>query len=213
MLLYFYIYISALVAQVQCVQNLVDNYRILWRCLPNFTILVTALFRGVPCPILFSWRAISLPVGYRILPSFFDVITDAFTPIQRCDFQSCALKVFTNEKRGGLIVISFDRPPFKLLSRKFSKESVHAPSCERHKPTQRTLFLLFANNYWFPITLLCLAALHFWHSKLNWNIGIVHPPRYLRWREKSGIHNKSFQIMLTIRAMFGDSAKVLHRYW
>jgi hypothetical protein len=48
------------------------------------------------------------------------------------------LKVFTNEKRGGLRVISFDRPPFKLLSRKFSKESVQAPSCERHKTTQRT---------------------------------------------------------------------------
>jgi hypothetical protein len=39
-----------------------------------------------------------------------------------------ALKVFTNEIRGGLRVISFDRPPFKLLSRKFSKESVQAPS-------------------------------------------------------------------------------------
>jgi hypothetical protein len=48
------------------------------------------------------------------------------------------LKVLTNEKRGGLRVISFDRPPFKLLSRKFSKGSVQAPSCERHKTTQRT---------------------------------------------------------------------------
>jgi hypothetical protein len=48
------------------------------------------------------------------------------------------LKVFTNEKRGGVRVISFNRPPFKLLSRKFSKESVQAPSCERHKTTQRT---------------------------------------------------------------------------
>jgi hypothetical protein len=36
------------------------------------------------------------------------------------------LKVLTNEKRGGLRVISFDRSPFKLFSRKFSKESVHA---------------------------------------------------------------------------------------
>jgi hypothetical protein len=51
---------------------------------------------------------------------------------------SIPLKVFTNEKRGGLRVISFDRPPSKLLSRKFSKESVQAPSCERHKTTQRT---------------------------------------------------------------------------
>ncbi len=56
------------------------------------------------------------------------------------------LKVLTNEKRGGLRVISFDRSPFKLISQKFSTESVQAPSSERHKTTQRTLFLLFANN-------------------------------------------------------------------
>ncbi len=93
-----------------------------------------------------------------------------------------SLKVLTNEKRGGLRVISFDRSPLKIISRKFSKESVLAPSCERHKTTQRTLFQLFANNSWFPIVLLCLAATHFSHHTLNWNIGIVHPPRYLRWR-------------------------------
>ncbi len=92
------------------------------------------------------------------------------------------LKVLTNEKRGGLRVISFDRSPFKLFSQKFSKESVQAPTCERHKTTQRTLFLLFANNNWFPITLLCLTAAPFSHRKLNWNIGIVHPSHYLRWR-------------------------------
>ncbi len=123
-----------------------------------------------------------------------------------------SLKVLTNEKIGGLRVISFDRSPFKLFSRKFSKESVQAPSCERLKTTQRPLFLLFANNNWFPITLLCLAATHFSHRKLNWNIGIVHLPRYLRWREKSGLHNKSFQTTLSIHAKFGVSAKVLHRY-
>ncbi len=92
------------------------------------------------------------------------------------------LKVLTNEKRGGLRVISFDRSPFKLISRKFSEESVQAPLCERHKTTQRTLFILFANKNWFPITLLCLAATDFSHHTLNWNIGIVHPPCYLRWR-------------------------------
>jgi hypothetical protein len=48
------------------------------------------------------------------------------------------LKVSTNEKRGGLKVVAFDSPPFKLLSRKFSKESVQAPFCERHKTTHRT---------------------------------------------------------------------------
>jgi hypothetical protein len=57
-----------------------------------------------------------------------------------------ALKVLTKEKRGVLGVISFDWSPFQLFSQKFSKESVQAPSCERQKTTQRTLFLLFANN-------------------------------------------------------------------
>ncbi len=56
-----------------------------------------------------------------------------------------ALKVLTNEKRGGLELAAFDRSPFKLLSLKFSNKSVQAPSCERHKTAPRTLFLSFAN--------------------------------------------------------------------
>jgi hypothetical protein len=60
------------------------------------------------------------------------------------------VKVFTNEKRGGLIEISFDRPPFKLLSRKFSKESVQAPSCERHKTTQRTIVSIICKQLLIP---------------------------------------------------------------
>jgi hypothetical protein len=51
-------------------------------------------------------------------------------------------------KEGGLRVISFDRPPFKPLSRKFSKESVQAPSCERHKTIQRT-----------PVSIICKQLL------------------------------------------------------
>jgi hypothetical protein len=43
-----------------------------------------------------------------------------------------ALKVLTNEKRGGLKVEAFDRSPFKLFTLKFSNKSVQAPSCERH---------------------------------------------------------------------------------
>jgi hypothetical protein len=42
-----------------------------------------------------------------------------------------SLKVFTNEKRGGVTVVKFDRPRFKLFSLKFSNISVQAPSCER----------------------------------------------------------------------------------
>jgi hypothetical protein len=62
------------------------------------------------------------------------------------------LKVSTNEKRGGLKVVVFDRYPFKVFSLRFSKKSVQSPSCKRPKTTQRTLFLSFEINYWFPIT-------------------------------------------------------------
>jgi hypothetical protein len=61
------------------------------------------------------------------------------------------LKVFTNEKRGGLRVISFDRSPFKLFSQKFSKKSVQAPSCKRPRTAPRTLFVSFASNNCFQI--------------------------------------------------------------
>ncbi len=37
------------------------------------------------------------------------------------------LKVLTNEKRGGLKMVSFDRSPFKLISLRFSYKSVQAP--------------------------------------------------------------------------------------
>jgi hypothetical protein len=69
------------------------------------------------------------------------------------DNGSMVLKVLSNEKRGGLKVATFGRSPFKLFSLKFSAKSVQALSCERLKTTQRTLFLLFANNNCFPITL------------------------------------------------------------
>jgi hypothetical protein len=64
------------------------------------------------------------------------------------------LKVLTNEKRGGLRVISFNRSPFKLFSRKFSKESVKAPSCDRPRTAPRTLFVSFANNNCFQTAVL-----------------------------------------------------------
>ncbi len=69
------------------------------------------------------------------------------------------LKVLTNEKRGGLPVVSFDRPGYKLFSRWFSNKSMQAPSCERHKTALRTLFLLFANNICFPMSEEKLLAL------------------------------------------------------
>ena len=65
-----------------------------------------------------------------------------------------ALKVLTNEKRGGLKVATFGRSPFKLFSLKFSAKSVQALSCERLKTTQRTLFLSFDIKNCFPIVVL-----------------------------------------------------------
>jgi hypothetical protein len=65
------------------------------------------------------------------------------------------LKVLANEKRGGLKVVAFDKSPFKLFMLKFSKESVKVSSCKRPKTTQRTPFLSFEINNWFPITVLC----------------------------------------------------------
>ena len=59
-----------------------------------------------------------------------------------------SLKVLTNEKRGGLTVVSLDRSRFKLILRKFSNKSVQAPSCERHKTTQRT-----------PVSIICKQLL------------------------------------------------------
>ncbi len=68
-----------------------------------------------------------------------------------CNFAS-DLKVSTNEKRGGLKVVALDRSPLKVFSLRFSKKSVQGPSCKRPKTTQRTLFLSFEINNWFPIT-------------------------------------------------------------
>ncbi len=62
------------------------------------------------------------------------------------------LKVLANEKRGGLKVVVFDKSPFKLFTLRFSTKSVQAPSCKRPKTTQRTRFLSFEINNWFPIT-------------------------------------------------------------
>jgi hypothetical protein len=41
----------------------------------------------------------------------------------------------------------------------------------------------------------------------KWTNGIVHPPWYLRSRERSVLHNKYFHITLTIHVTFGVLAK------
>jgi hypothetical protein len=65
------------------------------------------------------------------------------------------LKVLTNEKRGGLKVVAFDKSPFKLYTLRFSNKFVQAQSSKRPKTTQRTLFLPFETNNCFPITVQC----------------------------------------------------------
>ncbi len=50
------------------------------------------------------------------------------------------LKVLTNEKRGGLKVVEFDRYPFKLFTLKFSNKSVRSLSCERQKLLSESCF-------------------------------------------------------------------------
>jgi hypothetical protein len=65
------------------------------------------------------------------------------------------LKVLANEKRGVLKVVVFDKSPFKLFTLRFSTKFVQAPSCKRPKTTQRTMFLSFEINNWFPMTVKC----------------------------------------------------------
>jgi hypothetical protein len=46
---------------------------------------------------------------------------------------------------------AFDRSPSKLFSLKFPNKSMQAPSCERPKTTQQTLFLSFEINNCFQL--------------------------------------------------------------
>jgi hypothetical protein len=45
------------------------------------------------------------------------------------DAGEVSLKVLSNEKRGNLKVVAFDRSPFKLFTLTFSNKSMQAPSC------------------------------------------------------------------------------------
>ncbi len=72
------------------------------------------------------------------------------------------LMVLTKDKRGELKVIAFDRSSFELFTLRFSTKSVKAPSSERPKTTQRTLFLSFEINNYLQITAPC-RAVHTFH--------------------------------------------------
>ncbi len=62
------------------------------------------------------------------------------------------LKILTNEIRGGLKVVTFNRYPFRLFTLRFSNKSVQAPSYERPRTAQLTLFLSFEINKCFQIS-------------------------------------------------------------
>ncbi len=49
-------------------------------------------------------------------------------------------------------MLMFDRSPFKLFSLRFSIKLVQAPSCERPKTIQRTVFLSFEINNCIPVS-------------------------------------------------------------
>jgi hypothetical protein len=49
-------------------------------------------------------------------------------------------------------VVTFDRSPFKLFTLRFSNKLVQAPSCERPRSAQRTLFMSFEINNCFQIS-------------------------------------------------------------
>ncbi len=49
-------------------------------------------------------------------------------------------------KERGLTEVLFNRSRFKLFTLRFSNKSMQAPSCERPKTTQRSLFLVFEYN-------------------------------------------------------------------
>ncbi len=66
----------------------------------------------------------------KFLLSPFDTMADE-TEDPATELGEGTVKILTNEKRGGLTGVSFDRSCFKLFSRKFSNKLVQAPSCER----------------------------------------------------------------------------------
>ena len=79
--------------------------------------------------------------GEKILQKIIDQLN-----LENFAINRYSLKVLTNEKRGGLKVRAFDRSLFKLFTLRFSSKSVQAPSCDKPKTTQRTLFLSFEIN-------------------------------------------------------------------
>ncbi len=92
----------------------------------------------------------------------------------------CCLKGLTNEEKGGLKVVAFDRPSFKLFTLRFSNRSVQAPSCERPRTAPRTLFLSFANNNCFQIAVLrpsCMKKSVKLACHVNSNIAIGYLPK------------------------------------
>ncbi len=112
---------------------------------------------------------IPAPFSRSATSSYSYVYVYGYVILCMCTF---ALKVLTNEKRGGLTVVSFDRSDFKLFTLKFPNKSVQSSSCERHKTAQRTLFLLFAINNCFPTSddiggVICISQIFLHHRRFK----------------------------------------------
>ncbi len=77
-----------------------------------------------------------------------------------------SLKVVTNEKWGGLAVVSQDRTRFKLFTLRILKKSFQSPSWECPKTAQQTLVLFFEYN----TVIVCIHDI---------NIGLRHQQKKL----------------------------------
>ncbi len=104
------------------------------------------------------------------------------------------------------------------LALSWSRGNFHTNWCRPH--TVRGLKLLHEPCFYYLQAIIvfqyrqCRAATHFSHHTLNWNNGFVGTSSPIFEKTvSSALHNKSFQITLTIHATSGVSEKVLHRYW
>jgi hypothetical protein len=61
-----------------------------------------------------------------------------------------ALKVLTNEKRGGLKVVAFDRSPLQLFTLRFSNKSVQADASMKQSERKRPLCIWTSPDFFIP---------------------------------------------------------------
>ncbi len=105
------------------------------------------------------------------------------------------------------------RSPFKLFSLRFSTKSVQAPSCERPKTTQRTLFLSFEIKNCYQIALLSRIFMKKSRKQafhvVNWNITIDSSPTLQISLEIVAIFEKIYdgEPILTVVSNIGEDVQ------